>query len=435
MIGTMISSETLYSPESEGGLIGALVLDQAMYWQVQGKVCETDFCDPQHQALYGLLSRQIESGGEIDIITALDLARGKDPKLAETLGVLCRSTPSAYNAATYARIIRDYSARRQARAVLEDAMAGLKNRLEIAEVLGDTSVSLEGIGAGLTGKTQTWQDIMQDAWAAIERTEARVKAGGMAGVPTGLRGIDHATGGIQGSRLWIIAGRPGVGKSALVLQWMVHAAKRGHAVGMCSLEMSSEEIAIRVMSQGYQVNASGLTFGSSRVVEISRAKRANGEAALSNLPMHIDDATYTLSGIEARITEWAHTQHIAYAVVDHIGLVSTGKDHNRNDQLGEVTRGLKRLAKRLGIPILALSQLSRNMEREKRHPMLCDLRDSGNIEQDADLCMFLYSPNDDETRETTEIEIGILKHRMGLKGWLKERYQFDGRIQSFKEML
>jgi replicative DNA helicase len=435
MIGTTTSGETLYSPEAEGSLIGSLVLDQAMYWQIHGQVCELDFCDQQHQVLYGLLSRQIESGGEIDIITALDIARSRSPVLADTLGALCRNTPSAYNAVTYARIIRDYSARRQARTVLESAMSGLKDRREVAGVLEDASVSLEGIGAGLTGNTQSWQDIMQDAWASIERNEAKAKAGVMSGVPTGLRGIDHATGGIQGSRLWIIAGRPGVGKSALVLQWMVHAAKRGHAVGMCSLEMSSEEIAIRVMSQGYQVNASGLTFGSPRVMEVSRAKRANGAAALETLPMHIDDSTYTLSGIEARITEWAHTQRIAYAVVDHIGLVSTGKDHNRNDQLGEVTRTLKRLAKRLGIPILALSQLSRNMEREKRHPMLCDLRDSGNIEQDADLCMFLYSPTDDETRETTDIEIGILKHRMGVKGWLKERFHFDGRIQSFKELM
>jgi len=153
------------------------------------------------------------------------------------------------------------------------------------------------------------------------------------------------------------------------------------------------------------------------------------------LPIHLDTDTYTLGGIVARLAEWKNQHGIKLGIVDHLGLIEGGDSKSRNDWLGQVSRRLKKAAKQLNMPILAISQLNRQVEQTKRRPVLADLRDSGNIEQDADACIFLHvEANTEDGANGSPIEIGLLKNRMGRKGWLSERFAFDGRSQQLREV-
>ena len=230
----------------------------------------------------------------------------------------------------------------------------------------------------------------------------------------------------------IAAGRPGVGKSALKLQIAIGAALQGRGVGIVSLEMGDAEIGFRALANAVRVNGTALSRGDPE--ESDRLKRHVGGEELRRLrdaPLWFDFNAATLPEVVSRITAWCRTRKIVLAIVDHIGLIDASGYTTRNDQLGAISRALKRLAMRLSIPILALSQLNRAVERDGRRPTLADLRDSGNLEQDADVVLMLHARDE----AGVEVDVGILKNRSGPKGWLRNSLRFSGREQRFIEVI
>lgn len=248
---------------------------------------------------------------------------------------------------------------------------------------------------------------------------------------SGLRALDHNLRNLTGGRLIVIAARPGQGKSALAVQIMVNAIFKEKKVGYLSLEMGKNEIICRMMANKYEFNVSELQRGRKEtIMDLMTSYSPNPFPAKH---LFLNDSLFKLSAINRKIREWVE-EGVSLVIVDHIGLIDSEIESTRNDQLGKISRTLKQLTQQLQIPIIALSQLNRASENEKRKPMLSDLRDSGNIEQDADAVIMFYQSN--VTNDGIKIfDLGLLKNRAGLTDWLGPRFAFNGCIQRFTEMM
>jgi len=193
---------------------------------------------------------------------------------------------------------------------------------------------------------------------------------------------------------------------------------------------------LRTLAVSAGLNAAALARGSSEDYErLQQAVTENRLTPIRALPIFWDFDSFSLGAIVARITAGRRSERIDFAVVDHIGLIEADGFRTRTEQLGAVSRTLKKLAKRLGIPIVAVSQLSRASEKDARPPQLSDLRDSGNLEQDADVVLMLHATTEPDEAGRIELDIGLLKCRDGMKGWLPCKFQFDGRTQRFRELM
>ena len=252
---------------------------------------------------------------------------------------------------------------------------------------------------------------------------------GLVGVPSSLPCINERVNGYRGGQLVIVAARPSVGKTALTIQDAVFAAKQGVAGGICSLEMSEPEIGMRMMANEFSIDLNDLIRAEPDVLAEIPAKVAHTK--FHELPLQFNCDTYELSAIVNQIRIWHKHNDIKFAVVDHIGLVEVPHKREKRDKVGEVTRTLKKLAKELDIPIIAVSQLNRDNTKNNRLPQLSDLRDTGEVEQDANIAIFLH--DDDGV-----YRIGLLKNRNGPKGWISNDrglpldVQFIGKYQRIR---
>ncbi|MGI9506148.1 MAG: replicative DNA helicase [Geminicoccaceae bacterium] len=423
-----------FSTAAEQSVIGALMLDPDSYHQVQGVVVPSDFYQASHQLIYRAAATVCERGEHPDAITLASELRGQG--MLEPAGevdyllAIFRGTASAYNARAYAVIVRDFAQRRALIAVLREATTSARHGVEHApDLLADVARKVESIAHRTMGTSMPWAKTLEAGTMAILAAESRREAGKSLGATIGLPTLDRATGGLQGAVLWCIAGRPGDGKSALALQTLISAGLHGYPCGMLSLEMSPQQIGLRAMSHRWQLPVNRLeTADPDTIAQLPKKQQTH---PLQDLPIWVDYDTYTLDGIVSRLTEWRRKHEIKFGVVDHIGLIETGNHNSRNDQLGHVSRTLKKTAKALDMPIVALSQLSRSNAKEGRAPALSDLRDSGNIEQDVDLALFIHCPEGPGEKSR---EIGLLKHRSGRAGWLDTGFTFEGAVQTFREM-
>lgn len=422
----------LFSIEAEQNVLGGLIRDNNTWDKV---LLETGhFHRHDHQKIFTMIANMIQSGEQVDIVTLTE--RFEKHGTQEEIGglayiaTLAQNTATTANIASYAKIVKDYYIRRQAIETLNIALEKTQTHEDPLKVLSDTQTELERISHTNSGKTAF--EVIQAGYDFIELAQERAKQG-ILGAPTGLRKLDERTGGIWGQKLWLIAGRPSLGKSALVLQFMLNSARAGYASGMCSLEMPYDEIATRIMANVSGVNGTALSFGNETAV--SKALEIIPSSGVADLPMHFDDSTYDLTGIVSRLAEWKRKYNIAFGIVDHAQIVEVKAD-SRREKLGEISRRLKQAAKRLDMPILLLSQLNRDVAKEKRRPRLDDLKESGDLEQDADIALFLHSDNDDA--QQIPIELGLLKNRGGKKGWIppvngQPRFLFEGSTQRYIE--
>jgi len=417
---------TDHSPEAENAVIGGLLLDNRALYDIEALRAE-HFASPFHARAFATISAMVGAGDVADVVTVADRMKG-DGTL-ERLGRMAQGAPSA-RIAPHAKIVVDKARRRRVLSVLDEAREKAMTA-PVDEVVAAAQSQLESVSHDGMGSEQGFPSILRAALLAVEDAGKR-RHHGVIGSPTGLPEVDKRTGGLHGERLWVVAARPSLGKSALALQWCLHGAKRGFRSGICSLEMPYHELGTRAFANLLQINGTALAFADPGVVEFVKSKIPSMDA---ELPVWGDDQTYSLGGIVSRITEWKRKHDINFAVVDHIGLVETTGYTSRNDQLGAVTRELKKLTKRLGIPIIAVSQLNRDVTKNKRRPELSDLRDSGNIEQDADVALFIHAHEDDELEQEVPVELGLLKNRGGKKGWLPAKYLFNGREQRFTEQI
>jgi len=412
----------LISIEAEQNVIGSLLKNNDVYWEMQDCVSVTDFYRADHREIYSTIIELIENNQPADVITITD--RNKKIQL-EHVGQLAKNTMAPQNAKAYAKIVREKAQKRQAGEVLTTALEKLPNE-NISSVMSELQGQLEGIVSHETGKDKTFVEVIRSSLSQIEL--AKTKTTECIGVPTGIPAIDGRTGGIHGPKLWLVGARPGVGKTALTLQWALHGAQT-HRIGIISLEMSDEELGMRALANNLGVNMTALSFGEQSTVKVAEMKLPKSN--LKNLKIWVDTNTFTLSGIVSRITEWKRKHQLDYVVIDHVGLIESDEYSNRNDQLGKITRTLKKLTKRLDMPIVIACQLGRGNERDNRKPKLSDLRDSGNIEQDIDIGVFIHA-NSTEGNPVS-IDLGLLKNRQGRKGWIPGNFSFDGATQTFTE--
>lgn len=418
------------SIQAEASVVGGCLVDNAAYWKVSGALRPDDFTSKLHRDIWSAVRDAADDGDAFDCVT---LSETTALKLEDLLSI-ANNTPGAANITVYAKIVRDRSTVRAASAIVAQAQSKLA--AGDIDAIAELSARLEGLHRSDSASV-TFFDALRTGLDDIETAQELAAAGGgIVGAPTGIAALDDRLRGLSGGKLIILAARPSLGKTALALQAAQSAAAAGFPTGVMSLEMGAGEIAIRAFAHQYQVNNTGLAFGDNDAVgQLTNRIAADADkvARVKGLPIYIDEDTFDVGGIIGRIAEWHRKYQIKFAVVDHLQLVELPQGMNRNNGLGEVTRQLKLLAKRLDMPIMLLCQLSRSVEKEQRKPRLSDLRDSGNIEQDADIVISLHGTLDPSHNGMREVEVGFLKYRGGLVGWGGQTL-FNGQTQTFRKM-
>lgn len=416
---------------AEQSVLGGILLDPEALPHVALEA--SDFSRGDHARIFRAMHELVASGSPLDVVTLANRITGVRP---EYLVDLLENTPTAVNLDAWADEVRKASRKRQALSCVNAAgTAILKGDRATADVIVDLAASLEGMTTDSSTAPATMSEVVSHALEAAHAARERAKVGGVVGAPSGLPTLDKRMGGLHGPRLIIPAARPGTGKTALMYQWAQHAAARGFRVGIVSLEMSESESGLRALAVNCGLNSAALARGASD--EYDRLQQLVSENRLTPiraLPIIWDFSSFTLNAVIARITSWRRMERIDFAIVDHVGLIEAEGYTSRVEQLGAISRTLKKLAKRLDIPIVAVSQLSRANERDKRPPQLSDLRDSGNLEQDADVVLMLHATGEPDAQGVVEVELGLLKCRDGVRGWLPCSFLFDGRAQRFREV-
>jgi replicative DNA helicase len=422
-----------YSLEAEQAVLGSMLIDPKCIYPVLNLVGESDFYRADHREIFSAIRAMQGAGVPIDLVTFIDAARSA--AALERMGGaayvadLFNNTPSAVNAEAYCGAVRLHAMRRSLIATGGD-LAEIGYRPDGLSADDMTSRALELVGGlqrNTGGKALRWGEACGQTQQAIAATRERRRQGLLAGMRSGIEPIDEALGGIHGPKLILIAARPAVGKTAIVNLIALALAKAKHPGFVASLEMSADQLVVRGIASEGGINATGLAWGEE--TETEHAQWVVDRTL--HLPLWLDFDTYSLSGIQAQAALLRSQHGIEWMVVDHIGLVETQKFPSRNDQIGFITRSLKQLAKRIGIPVIALSQLSRKCDDDKRLPNLSDLRDSGNVEQDADAVIFLHTHLAQRNDPVRPLEIGIAKNRQGRTGWNHD-WQFVGATQQLE---
>jgi replicative DNA helicase len=388
------------SVEAEQALLGAILYDNLAYERAGEAIRPEHFYEPFHARLFGAMEEHIRKGQLAEPIVIMERFR-RDPAFEQLGGLryladLVDRAPPAHQAADYARIIRDLATRRNLIRLGAEIAAGAAEDDETAP-----SAMIEGAEAALyglaeRGSASTGPRTFADVSArAIELAAAAYdRDGGVSGLSTGLIDLDKMLGGLQPSDLIILAARPSMGKSGLAGNIALHAARRDAKVLLFSLEMSGEQFAMRLQAETSGVPSNKVRQGHIDASEFGRFRDAAVE--IMSIPLFIDDTGgISVAQLGARSRRLKRSSGLDLVIVDYLQLATTaggaGKPENRVQEVSQISMGLKALAKELNVPVLALSQLSRQVEnREDKRPMLSDLRESGSIEQDADVVMFLY---------------------------------------------
>jgi replicative DNA helicase len=419
-----------HSIEAEQSLLGALLIDNGAYDRVMDIVRESDFYQQGHRILFRHLARMIESGRPADLVT---LAESLDKEVEKTggiayLGELMQNSPGSTNVTRYADIVADRAKKRALMTICSNLIenAYSPSASPAAEIIDQAQEELFALSVRQGADSGT--PIRQILAKVIERIDARYHSAddqGISGLSTGFVDLDDKTGGLEGGNLIVIAGRPSMGKTSLAMNIVEHVAiEQGKACLVLSLEMSDEEIAQRSLGSIARINQHALRSGRLSDDAWSRLSVALGK--MSEAPIIIEE-TFDLSPANLRAkARRAHRERgkLGLIVVDYLQLMEAGAER-RVDQIAEISRGLKRIAKELDVPVIALSQLNRQLEnRPNKRPGMSDLRDSGAIEQDADMILFLYRESeyvsDCMNPDLTEVIIG--KHRNGPTGTVNLRF-------------
>ena len=397
---------------AEQALLGALLANNKAYERVAEFLAPEHFADPLHGRIYGAIVRRVEAGQLADAVMlkaefehsgVLDEVGG-----TAYLAQLLTAMVGIINAGEYGRAVHDAWIRRQlidiGEVVVNDAF-GMTGELDGAEQIEAAEEKLFRLATekGQDGGFVSFERALTDAIGIAEKAFHRT--GAVSGLTTGLRDVDKKTGGLHPSDLLILAGRPAMGKTALATKIAFGAARsllreaqetgvtpRG-SVAIFSLEMSAEQLATRLLAEEARVSGDRIRRGEIGQRDFDRFVQVSRE--LASLPLHIDDTpAITMSALRTRCRRLARTKGLSLVVVDYLQLMRPAvgtKPDNRVLEISMITQGLKALAKELEVPVLALSQLSRQVEsREDKRPQLSDLRESGSIEQDADAVMFVY---------------------------------------------
>lgn len=401
--------------EAEQALLGAILFDNETFNRITPDLRDHHFYDPVHGRIFAACADMINAGQLADGLT-LKERFARDGGIKEIGGavylmqLMDRAAPLSAQAQAYANLILDLAMRRQlihVGATITELAQNPPDGAQAKEIIEEAERSLFSLAeSGSTNKG--FQDFKTAITASIEvATAAKNRGSDVSGISTGFRDLDHLLGGLHGSDLLILAGRPSMGKTAFALNLAMNVARIkqkateadpnaehfGGTVGFFSLEMSGEQLATRILSDFAEIESHRIRQG--KISSEEYARLADSAAMLHTLPLHVDETGgISIGMLHNRARRLKRTHGLDLIVVDYLQLVtssSSKKNDGRVQEVSEVTQGLKAMAKDLGVPVLALSQLSRQVEsREDKRPQLSDLRESGSIEQDADIVMFVY---------------------------------------------
>jgi replicative DNA helicase len=424
------------SIEAEQSVLGAVLIDRDAMIEIAEFLKPEDFYRQAHGRIYAVMLDLSERREPIDIVTVSEaLERSGDLEAIggrAYLGTLTNQTPTAVHAAQYARIVERKSLLRNLiGAAGKIAGIGYEDPAEVQEAIDRAESALFAVSQRRIGASfSPLKTLLHDAYDRLDYLHAH--RGEISGVRTGFGDLDSLTTGLQKSDLIILAARPSVGKTSFALNIAEHAAvKDRKSVGIFSLEMSKEQLVLRLLSSVSNIDSQRLRTGF--LEELDFARIAPAMNALSEAPIFIDDTpNITTMELRTKARRLQAETGVDLIIVDYLQLMqssTTTRDANRVQEVSEISRGLKALARELKIPVIALSQLSRQPEmRESKEPRLSDLRESGSIEQDADLVMFLWREkergSDDQVTDGEVVKLKLSKHRNGPTGeidlWFKK---------------
>ena len=432
-----------HSIEAERSVLGGLMLDNQAWDRVGDKIIETDFYRADHRGIFHVIAALADDNKPFDVVTVSERLDSLGELVAvgglEYLGVLVGETPSAANIAAYADIVRERSVLRQLIRVGTDiANSGYQSQgRDSRELLDRAEQDVFRIAdASVRGKygLRAVNTLLADVVDRMEKLHEM--EGTITGLPSGFKDFDERTSGLQDGDLIVIAGRPSMGKTAFAMNLVEYAALQAEpkrTVAIFSMEMSGETLAMRMLASLGRVSMQKIRAGNLAEEDWSRV--TSTITLLSEAPIYIDDgAALSPTEIRARARRIKREHGLGLVVVDYLQLMQVhGSVENRATEISEISRALKSLAKELAVPVVALSQLNRSLEqRPNKRPVMSDLRESGAIEQDADLIVFIYRDEvyNEESADKGIAEIIIGKQRNGPIGM--NRLTFLGQYTRFE---
>jgi len=417
--------------EAEQSVLGSIMVDENYWFDVAELLGPEDFYRDAHKTIFAALRALKRTDEKIDIVTVQEKLRGKGQLDAvggtEYLMALIDSVPSAANAKHYAGIVRHKSMRR----LLIDyatrtAQAGHDSEVPVPTLLADAHAEIVGLLNDLSGNPST--TYAHVVTAQLERlVQASRDGASLAGLPSGIPDLDSLTGGFMDGDLIVLGGRTSHGKTAAAQQIAETVARAGHPVLFFSLEMSAQQLGLRAFQAA--ANLANWRLRKPHFDDEEEARLSAAAATINFLPITIKDkGGLHYTEVQAQSRRAILEDGIRLVIVDYLQLLRGDASPNRDRELGTVTEGLQKLAQNHGIPVIALAQLSRRMEYEKREPGLADLRECGTIEIHSDVVIFVFRAS----REATTAKIIVAKHRNGATGFVDTHWQ--GYIMRFLPM-
>ena len=421
-----------YSLEAEQAVLGALVVDPDLINDIALLLHPDCFYIQEHAAIYEILIKMSDLNKPIDFVTLLEEVKAAgvyrdDDEAKEYLVNLAQTVPTSHNVKNYAKIVADdYILRSLITASRDNINDATDRGAEVREVMDSAENRIYGIMNDRNRIRLTpISEAMQASLKSMEDLSDPEKRGDIMGVKTGFSSIDQYITGMRKSDLVFVAGRPGFGKTSLALNIATNVAKAGKGVAYFSLEMSAEQLATRVLASEAMVDSKKMLRG--ELEDEDWIKLSNVCGSLSKAPIYFDDTSnITITEMKAKLRRLNSIGKIGLVIIDYLQLMSTGRhSDNRANEVQELTRNMKTMASELGVAVLCCAQLNREAAKRsmstkgETRPVLSDLRESGSIEQDADMVMLLFKKNEnsyEESEDKDTVECIVAKNRHGETG-------------------
>lgn len=424
-----------HNEDAEQSVLGAILIDYNAMHIASEKLKPEDFYNPTNGIIFGTMLTLYEERKPIDIITLTSnlkkSSKGKQNVSSSYIANLVNIVPTAANVAHYVLLIKESATKRALIQMSADVSTLCFEESDVKEIMEKAEAAVFSIAQG--NLTRSFVPIKDNLAASFDRIdELHKKGAGLRGVASGFTDLDNMLSGMQASNLLILAARPGQGKTALAVNIAQHVAvKEKVSVGIFSLEMSQEELVDRLLVGQADIDAWRLKTGKLSENDFTRLSEAMGQ--LADAPIYIDDTPgISIAEMRTKARRLQLEHGVGLIIVDYLQLVDPGRRYdNRVQEVSMVSQFLKNIARELKVPVLALSQLNRAVEhREKGRPQLADLRESGAIEQDADVVFFLYRPDEEVSGTSTPVNLLVAKHRNGPTGEIYLLFKGD-RIKFF----
>jgi replicative DNA helicase len=426
------------SPEAEKSVIGSMLMDRDAIIEVADVLVKDDFYQSANGILFEAMVDLYREGKPVDLITLQNKLKEKQvPESVQSLDYikeLVDAVPTSANAKQYANIVKEKSVLRKLIKVTEKITADCYlGKDEFSNILEETEKDIFHLLQNASGREDFTpiRDVVLNTLDQIE--EASKNKGKITGLPTGFTDLDYKLTGLHPSQLLIVAARPAMGKTAFVLNIAQHVAFRQNVpVAVFSLEMSKEQLVTRLMAMESMIDSQMIRTG--ELEDQDWEKLMESAAVIGHSPLIIDDTPgLTIAEIRSKCRRYKQAQGVGLVIIDYLQLMAgSGKSESRQQEISEISRSLKALAREIDAPIIALSQLNRAVDSRTDHkPVLSDLRESGSIEQDADVIMFIYRDDyyNPDTEKKNLAEIIVAKQRSGATGsielaWLGQYTKF-----------